>query len=110
MDDGWKKRLADGIERNGLSQRKVSMDAGQGPGYVHSIIKEGKDPTISNLAAICDAAGLSLYFVLGGFDITPEREELLRLLDQADQHDVRSFVRLISAARNSVENPRPSSG
>lgn len=105
--DGWRERLATAIAETGRSYRDISLSAkptppskpNLGPGYVYSILKEGKEPTIGNLQAICDAAGISLYRILGGFDITPEREEYLRLLTQADQEDVRSLMRLFVARR-----------
>lgn len=110
LDDGWKARLAAGLKRNKRSKRGVSLAAGQGPGYVHSILAEGKDPTIGNLAAVCDAAGLSIYYVLGGFDITPEREEFLRALVEADQEDVEAVVRLLGAGRQRAKVQEPPSG
>ena len=110
LDNGWKDRLAAGMKKNKRSKRGVSIEAGQGPGYVHSILKEGKDPTVSNLAAVCDAAGLSIYYVLGGFDITPEREEFLRALLEADQQDVEAVVRLLGVGRQRTKNQEPPSG
>lgn len=107
LDDGWKDRLAAGIKKNKRSKRGVSIEAGQGPGYVHSILKEGKDPTVSNLAAVCDAAGLSIYYVLGGFDITPEREEFLRALLEAEKEDVEAVARLLGAGRKRAKIQEP---
>lgn len=78
--DGWKERLADGIKAKGKSQREVSLAAGKGPGYVNSLLKEGKDPTIENLLLVCEAADLSLIWVLFGFDMDRETEEIVREL------------------------------
>lgn len=90
----WKSRLAAGIEASNKSQREISLAAGKGPGYVNSLLNEGKDPTISNLIDICKAANISIFYVLGGFDISPEKEEFLRLLDRSDD-EIRNSVRLI---------------
>lgn len=84
MSDAWKKRLIDGIEAKGKSQREVSLAAGKGPGYVNSFLKEGKDPTIENLIKVCEAAGLSLYYVLYGVEMSPETEEIIRLLEASE--------------------------
>lgn len=113
--DSWRVRLAEVIERSGRSDREISLSAKPsnprkpklGPGYVHSILKEGKDPTISNLLAICEAAGASIYYVLGGFDITPEREEFLRLLVEADSKDVDAVRRLLAAGRQRARTQEP---
>lgn len=81
MSEGWKTRLAEAIEANGKTKRGVSLAAGMAPGYVHSILKEGKDPTIDNLIKVCGAAGVSLSFVLNGFQMSPETEEIMKLLE-----------------------------
>lgn len=80
-ETSWKARLASGIKAKGKNPREVSIAAGKGPGYVHSILKEGKDPTIQNLLAVCEAADLSLTWVLFGFDISRETEEIVRELE-----------------------------
>lgn len=82
--DGWKGRLAAGIKKNGKSKREVSLAAGMGPGYVHSVLKEGKDPTIDHLMKICEAAGLSLYYVLMGVQVSPETEAIIRMLETSE--------------------------
>lgn len=78
-DQDWRTRLAAGIKANKLSQRKVSLAAGNAPGYVNSLIKDGKDPTMENLLRICEAAGLSFNYVVFGLDIDRETEEIIRL-------------------------------
>lgn len=79
--DNWKSRLIKGIEAQGKSQREVSLAAGRGPGYVNSLLKEGKDPTIENLILVCRAANLSLAYVLFGFEISRETEDIVRALE-----------------------------
>lgn len=77
-DTGWKKRLIDAIEARGLTPRRVSISAGKGPGYVHSLLGEGKDPSVTNLLMVCEAAGISGAFVIFGLDVDPATEELMR--------------------------------
>ena len=113
--DGWKDRLATAIVESGRSDRDISLSAKPpgkaqlGPGYVHSILKEGKDPTVGNLQAICEALGVSIYRILGGFDMTPETERLLRLLVDAEEGDRRSVLHLLGARPRSRENVSPHS-
>ncbi|WP_245444912.1 helix-turn-helix domain-containing protein [Pseudaminobacter soli (ex Li et al. 2025)] len=83
MSDDWKKRLEEGIKAKDKTQRAVSLAAGMAPGYVNSLIKGGKDPTIDNLIKVCDAAGISLYYVLYGVEMSPETEEIIRLLESS---------------------------
>jgi len=85
MSENWKTRLAAGIKANKKSRREVSLAAGMGPGYVFSLLKEGKDPTVDHLSRVCDAAGLSLSYVLYGMEINQETEEIIRLLNSAPE-------------------------
>lgn len=100
--ESWRSRLARGIELKGKSQRQVSLAAGKGAGYVNSLIKEEKDPTIDNLLRICSAAELSLYWVLYGVDMAPETEEIIRLLETSSPRRRRG---LLDALRD--EDPEP---
>jgi len=90
----WRDRLAQAIKTSGKSKRAVSLESGNGPGYVHSIISEGKDPTISNLIAVCDAVPVSIISILHGTDISAEDAELLRIL-KTDPEKLIAIQRLI---------------
>ena len=84
METGdWRTRLDAALRKSGKSKRSVSLAAKLRAGYVHSILKEGKDPTIDNLIAVCDEIGVSLSAILYGYDLTTENEEILRLLQEA---------------------------
>lgn len=78
----WKQRLADAIEKSGRSKREISLSANMGAGYVHSILAEGKDPTVDNLLKICEALNVSVTSILYGFEISPETEEILSLVEK----------------------------
>lgn len=60
-----------------MSKRAVSLAAGLGAGYVHSILAEGKDPTIEKLMDVCAVIGASPSFILYGLDIMPEDAEII---------------------------------
>lgn len=83
LDESWKTRLAQGIKANGKSQREVSLAAKLGQGYVNSLLKEGKDPTIENLVKVCAAANLSLSWVLFGVEMSRETEELIQEIERS---------------------------
>jgi transcriptional regulator with XRE-family HTH domain len=76
----WKERLKAAIENSGKSMREISLSSGHGPGYLHSVFTEGKDPKITTLMKVCDAAGVSLLFILHGMEVAQEDEELLKEL------------------------------
>ena len=77
----WRKRLRDEIKNRDRSMRSISLAINKGPGYVHSILEDEKDPTISNLLEVCHEVGVSLSYILYGFDISAETEEILGLLE-----------------------------
>lgn len=91
----WRDRLAAAIETSGKSKRAISLAAGNNPGYVHSILSEGKDPTIDNLIAVCRVIGVSLSEVVYGFDISPETEELMAELSAAAPEDRAAMLTLL---------------
>jgi len=92
MSNGdWKQRLEAAVEASGKSRRAISLAAGMGPGYVHSLLKEGKEPTIGSLIAICREIGVSAAHILLGFDISAQDEEALTLLAQVPE-DKRPMV------------------
>lgn len=81
-DEAWRRRLEDAIKDKGRTKRDISLKVGKGAGYVHSILSEGKDPTIENLIAVCQELGVSLTWIVYGFEISPQTERILSLIEQ----------------------------
>jgi len=79
-NDEWKIRLIAAIKSSGKTNRAISLAAGFGPGYLHSILTEGKDPTVERLLAICDEVPVSGIHILYGVDVNPDDIEILRAL------------------------------
>lgn len=80
--DAVRRRLDGAIKERGVSRREISLKAGVGHNYVHGIIADGKEPTILRLAAVCDALGVSLLYILYGSDVSAEAAEIIRRLDE----------------------------
>lgn len=99
----WRKRLAFAIEASGKSKREISLAAGLGAGYVHSILSEGKDPTIERLLKVCGATGVSLTHVIYGFNVSPEDEEFLRLISEAPEQERLAVLALLRSRNASTE-------
>ncbi len=59
-------RLAEMLTQRGKSMRKVSLEIGKSSSYVHSIIKDGKEPSLRNFFEICRVADLDPLTVLFG--------------------------------------------
>lgn len=93
--DGWKQRLADGLEAKGLSKREVSLASGNNPGYVHSLLVEGKEPTVAKLIAVCEAADLSVIHILFGVDMDRQTQEIVTALAGASARRRESLLNLL---------------
>lgn len=79
-DFNWRQRLSEALEASGKSKRAVSLASGNGPGYVHSILKEGKEPTVENLLDVCAAIPVSPVHIIFGLEIAPGDEAILKAL------------------------------
>ena len=93
----WRARLAAALEAKPMSKRAASLAAGLGAGAVHSWLSEGKDPSVDNLMEVCRVLGTSLTYVMYGYKITPEVEEVLGLLQ--DNPQALDGIRAILLAR-----------
>lgn len=95
MKDAWRSRLDAAVKQSGKSAREISLAAGRAHGYVYSLINENKDPTISNLASVCQVLGVSVAYILHGVDLTSAQSDLLELLNDADPETVQSVRQLL---------------
>lgn len=78
MDDAaWRNRLAAAVKASGMSKRAISLAAKAGAGYVHSVLVEGKDPTVEKLMAVCEVIGASPTYILYGVDVRAEDAEII---------------------------------
>lgn len=91
----WRDRLTAAIKDSGKSMRAISRATGRGPGYVHSILKDGKDPTIDNLIEVCGQVGVSLSYLIYGFDVSDENEKILHLLQSASDQRRRGILQIL---------------
>lgn len=85
VDSNWRTRLQTAIDESGYSLREVSLKAGKGPGYMFSILKEGKDPTVNSMAAVCDALNVSAAWILLGVEMSRQTEEIVKRLGESEE-------------------------
>jgi len=78
----WRERLQSAVKSSGKSSRSISLAAGCGPGYLHSILSEGKDPTVEKLMAVCDQIPISGIYVLYGLEVNPDDLDILKALEE----------------------------
>lgn len=93
MTNDWRLRLRAAAEASEKSWRQISLEAGRGPGYLHGVLEEGKDPSVENLISICGAIGVSFSQISSGVDVTPETEEILSLIE--NRPDMREAILLL---------------
>ncbi len=79
MKETWRTRLEAALKDAGKSKREVSLAADLGPGYVHSILAEGKEPTIENMLKVCAAVGAEPIWIIFGVPISKDADDLLKL-------------------------------
>lgn len=93
----WRQRLAEKIETSDMSMREISLAAGKGEGYVFSILKDAKEPSVSALAKLCQVIGTSVSYVLYGYEMTAEEEEFLTLFAAATPEERNAILTLLKA-------------
>lgn len=76
-----RERLEKSRADSGKSMRQVSLDAGQGAGYYHSIVKSN-NPSVENISKVADALNVSLPYILFGLNMTPETQRIIELLEK----------------------------
>ncbi|UTO28165.1 XRE family transcriptional regulator [Bartonella harrusi] len=93
--DGWRQRLGAALERSGRSKRSVSLAAGKGAGYLHSILSEGKEPTIESLSRICNEINISMNYILYGQSVSPEDKEFIELISKLSPEERKAILTLL---------------
>jgi transcriptional regulator with XRE-family HTH domain len=79
--DAMRTRLDAVLKKEGISYTAASQKAGASKGYVHSVIAGTADPGTKKLANICRANGISFAYVVFGFEMSSETEELISLFE-----------------------------
>lgn len=91
MIDGWQDRLILAIderrERDGLTDRGLSVKADLGANFVEQLRKGGRIPRVETLQKLAAFLDISLHYILFGQEITAEEEDLLLALRQLDEAD-----------------------
>lgn len=76
-DANWRSRIEAALQRDGRSMRDISLAANLSHGYLHGILRDGKEPTLDRFAKICEELNVSLAYALVGLEMSPETERLI---------------------------------
>jgi transcriptional regulator with XRE-family HTH domain len=96
MIEGWRQRLQQAFDAKGESMRAVSLKAGVSHGYLYTILIDGREPTITNMAKLAGALDVTLSWLLYGYDMGPQEEQLLRLYAQLPPSQRKTILDLAS--------------
>jgi transcriptional regulator with XRE-family HTH domain len=78
-DESWRARLQALVETSGRSMRSISIGAGLGAGYLHSVLKDGTDPSLRALSLIMRELESPIALLFEAQDTTQERSRLLNI-------------------------------
>lgn len=93
-DISWRPRLAEAIERSGKSERAISRAIGRTPSYLHSVLKENKQPSIDNLVLLATELNVSLTWLIFGVEMSGDAETLLKLYAGLTDDQKGDFLRM----------------
>ncbi|WP_341863897.1 adenosylcobalamin-dependent ribonucleoside-diphosphate reductase [Gymnodinialimonas sp. 57CJ19] len=58
--EGYRERIQTIVDANQTSLRQVSLDAGLSHGYLHGVVKDGKEATVDRLVKVADVLGVTI--------------------------------------------------
>jgi lambda repressor-like predicted transcriptional regulator len=94
---GWKARLQAAVKAGGHSMRAISLEAGLSQHYLHSILEDGREPTVAGVIAIAEVLGVSPGELIDGRRVSPETQRLMDLWDSLPRERRRALLQFLSA-------------
>lgn len=90
----WRTRLLAAIDKDGRSDRAISLAAKLGPNFVNELRNTDKEPGVGKVIKLADELKLSSTYVFTGVNLTPEDQELLELFLKLSPESRTSLVAL----------------
>ena len=69
------------------------------------LLERGKDPGVESLIKVCDYLGITLSWLLYGYEIDPTSENLLLEIQRADQETRDALLTLLRSKANQNQPP-----
>jgi len=100
MQKGWYQRLVAAIREDGRPLKEISIAARCGENYVQQMLKDGKQPGTDRFVRLLKVLGRasSLHVILGT-EMTPEDEELIRVVSSLSDDQKRAALTFFRAQR-----------
>ena len=95
VDNSWRNRLEAALEKSDRSARSVSLAIGRAPGYINTLLREDKQPSLSNLVSLCDELKISVLWLLYGVEMDDESEEMLKIFSNLSEDGRKDFLKLV---------------
>lgn len=99
MMPDWRDRLLEAVDRDGRSDRAISHAAKLGPNFVNELRNTDKEPGIKKVLKLAAELKLSTTYLFLGSELTPEDEELIRLLKSTSEAEQSVFRAALQARR-----------
>ena len=93
---GWRARLHAAVKASGHSMRAISLEAGLSKHYLHSILVDGKEPTVASVIALAEVLGVSAGELIDGRRMSPETQRLLDVWDGLPKERRRALLQFLS--------------
>ena len=93
---GWRARLHAAVKASGHSMRAISLEAGLSKHYLHSILVDGKEPTVASVIAIAEVLGVSAGELIDGRRVSPETQRLMDVWNGLPQERRRALLQFLS--------------
>jgi transcriptional regulator with XRE-family HTH domain len=100
---GWRKRLAASVKADGRSLREISLAAGLGHNYLHTVLKVGKEPRISQIGKLAETLGVSISWLMEGIEIDPDSARLLRIWAKYPPENRQGFLDFLAGPIQETE-------
>ncbi len=97
MMPSWRERLLEAVEKDGRSDRAISLAANLGENFVNQLRYDDKDPKIKSVIALADELNVSLAQIFTGLDITPQDEEFWARYRAMPEAERAALLALLSA-------------
>ena len=76
--------------------RAISLEAGLSKHYLHSILVDGKEPTVASVIAIAEVLGVSAGELIDGHRVSPETQRLMDVWDGLPQERRHALLQFLS--------------
>ncbi len=106
-EDEWRERLRGAVEATRRSMRDLSIASGLAHGYLHSVLKVGKDPSIESLLKLTRVLGQPIVTLFEEPHKTEARRRLQRIAGRLTPEQIELLEGLADTMLGKASAPPP---